>query len=392
MNKNSKSTVLEGITVDAVSVSGVWMKSCLITIFVLSLLILLLSTSVCLAEVEGNCTMCHKYPGFGRVEEPKGKQGTSRKRLFYINNDLFESTYHGKIRCKSCHTGVDKIPHTDAPVVDCATDCHIMDPSSNKPFSHRKIVDDFNKSVHGKQGSQIDNKSDLPVCKDCHSNKTYHAFIEEQLHSKNKILVCKECHESADFVKRFFEHIAYRTGKRRPSKEVIRLCSTCHADQELMKSANLDVVVGFTATFHAKAIKFGNEDVANCLNCHAPYELGFSPHRITSRREEHSPVSIENRIKTCRQSDCHAKASEAFAIGSRVHPSPEKMKYVATNGVSKEVQKVLLEDPAFQTKVVGWIQLFYKILIVAVIGGLGMHRILDMYAHRREQRARSKQS
>ena len=356
-----------------------------VLLFMVTVIPLLLVPSVCLAEVEGSCTMCHKYPGLGRIEKTEGKQS---KRLFYINNDLFETTYHGKIRCKSCHTGVNKIPHTGAPAVNCATDCHIMDPSSKKSFSHKKIVNDFNNSVHGKQGSRLKDKRDLPVCKDCHNNKTYHASIAKQTDSKHQITVCRECHESEEFVQRFYEHIIYRTTKRRTSKEVVRLCSTCHADQALMEKAELDAVVGFTSTFHAKAIKFGNEEVANCLNCHAPYELGFSPHRITSRREQHSPVSIENKIKTCRQSGCHTGATEDFALGSRVHPSPEKIKFLITGKKPEPGEKTLIADPAFQTKVVGWIQLFYKVLIILVVGGLGLHRILDMYASNRERRMR----
>lgn len=332
--------------------------------------------------------MCHKYPGLGRIEIKEGEQAKQNKRLFYINNGLFETTYHGKIRCKSCHTGVNKIPHTGVPAVDCATDCHIRDPSSNRPFSHKKIVNDFNDSAHGQKGSHIKDKSDLPVCKDCHNNKTYHATIGKQTDSKHKITVCRECHESEEFVQRFYEHIIYRTSKRRSSKEVVRLCSTCHADRELMEKADLDAVVGFSSTFHAKAIKFGNEEVANCLNCHAPYELGFSPHRITSRRDKHSPVSIENKIATCRQSGCHTEATENFALGSRVHPSPEKINFLITDEKPEPGKRTLVGDPAFQTKVIGWIQLFYKLLIIIVVGGLGLHRILDMYASNRERRMR----
>lgn len=352
------------------------------------LLVLLLVPSICLAEVEGNCTMCHKYPGLGRIEKNSEDPDKQNKRVFYINNNLFEATYHGKIRCKSCHTGVNKIPHTDAPAVDCSTDCHIMDPSSKKSFSHRKIVSDFNSSVHGKKGSHIKNKQDLPVCKDCHNNKTYHTDIEKMMNSSHQVTVCKECHESKEFVKRFYEHIIYRTSKRRSSKDVVKLCSTCHADKELMNRAELDTVVGFTSTFHAKAIKFGNEEVANCLNCHAPYEMGFSPHRITSRKRENSPVNVKNRINTCRQSDCHTEATKEFAIGTRVHPSPEKIQFLKTGVVIEPKVKSIIDDPVFQTKVLGWIHLFYKILILSVVGGLGMHRILDMYANNRERRMR----
>ena len=360
--------------------------------FMTTVILLLFAPSVCLAEMEGNCTMCHKYPGLGRIQKAEGEQARQKKRIFYINNNLFEKTYHGKIQCNRCHAEVTKIPHTDAPAVNCAADCHIMDPSTGKAFSHKKIVNDFNNSVHGTAGSHIKDKSDLPVCKDCHNNKTYHDAVAKQTDSKHQITVCRECHESEEFVQYFYEHVIYRTGKRRSSKEVIELCSTCHADPELMLKADLDTVSGFTSTFHAKAIKFGNEEVANCLNCHAPYELGFSPHRIISRRNPISPVNIENKIRTCRQSACHTDADEKFAFGSLVHPSPEKIRFLITDEKPTPGIRKNIDDPAFQTKVVEWIQWFYKILIITVVGGLGLHRILDMYATRREHRRRGKQT
>lgn len=349
-------------------------------------------TAPALAEVEGNCTMCHKYAGLGRIEKNKDDPQRKIKRIYYIDNDLFEASYHGKIRCRGCHTGIDKIPHTGAKQVDCATNCHIMDPSSNKAFSHRTIVDDFNKSAHGKDGSKHDYKDDLPVCKDCHSNKPYHAGMAEQIGARNFKKVCLQCHESESFVDRFYEHMIYRTSKRRPSKEVVRLCSTCHADQELMAKHDLEAVIGFSATFHAKAISYGNEKVANCLSCHAPYELGFSPHRIISHTDPSSPVSAENKIRTCRQSGCHTGANKEFASGSRVHPAPERIQTVAidttadTQAVQDQSDRVLDEDTAFQATIIGWIRLFYKMLIVAVIGGLALHRILDMYASGRHRR------
>ncbi len=353
----------------------------------LAIFLLHLPASV-LAEVEGNCTMCHKYPGFGRMEQLPGEGKGKIERIFYINNELFEASYHGKIHCGSCHTGVDRLPHPTLEKVDCASDCHILDPSSNKPFSHKKIVEDFNQSAHGKDGSRTKDKSDLPVCKDCHSNKPYHTSVAERLGAKEFMNVCLECHQSENFVARFYEHMIYRTSKRRPSKDVIKLCSTCHADQELMAKHELDVVIGFSATFHAKAISYGNEEVANCLSCHAPYQLGFSPHRIISHRNGTSPVSAENKITTCRQSGCHTEAGEEFAAGGRVHPSPGMVRIMA--GISSaEIDADELDNvSAFQAKVTGWIQLFYKVLIVVVIGGLALHRILDMYASRRERRTR----
>jgi hypothetical protein len=348
----------------------------------LALLVLFLAAPAA-AEVEGFCTLCHKYPGLGRLEKLEGNDQESVPRVFYINNELFEASYHGKIRCKSCHTGVDKFPHADTKPVDCAADCHIADPSVNRPFSHKKIVDDYRNSVHGVSGSRASDKSDLPVCKDCHRNKPYHASIEEREGAKVFLSVCLECHDSKPFAERFYEHMIYRTTKRRPSKEVVRLCSTCHADKALMDKHDLDVVIGFSSTFHAKAISFGDEEVANCLNCHAPYELGFSPHRITSARDSASPVSEENKIKTCRQSDCHVGAQEKFAAGGRVHPSRRAQELLIPS-VTQKGWQTMVGGTDFETTVLGLIRAFYMVLIACVIGGLGAHWLLVLYASRRQ--------
>lgn len=346
----------------------------------------LLLSNPSIAEIEGNCTMCHKYPGMGRIDT-NGIDNTNKiKRVFYINNKLFEKTYHGAIRCNSCHSGVTKIPHDGVENVDCSSDCHIIEPSSNKPFSHKKIVNDFTVSVHGREGSKTPYKEDLPVCKDCHSNKAYHAEYDKQLEGMVSLKVCDECHKSGDFTKRFYEHISYRTMKRRSSKEVVRLCSTCHADEEMMDKHKLDVVTGFSNTFHAKALHYGNTKVPNCLNCHAPYQLGFSPHRISSKKNIDSPANPENKHDTCSQSGCHIDAIESFASGGYVHPSPEKIKTSKIKGALGAPAPESLEQARFQNTVIGWIEMFYKILIALVIGGLAIHRSLEFYAVRRDHK------
>jgi hypothetical protein len=46
----------------------------------------------------------------------------------------------------------------------------------------------------------------------------------------------------------------------------------------------------------------------------------------------------------------------------------------------------VLADTIFERKVIGWIVLFYKVLIALVIGGFIVHRSLDIYAGRRERK------
>ena len=74
---------------------------------------------------------------------------TGKKRVFYVNEKMFANSVHGNLRCKSCHVGLDKIPHTDIKKVDCSTKCHIEEPSTNKEFSHINMIQKYEASGSG---------------------------------------------------------------------------------------------------------------------------------------------------------------------------------------------------------------------------------------------------
>lgn len=352
-------------------------------LFVCLLSIVFIAPPVAVATDDENCLMCHKYPGLGRYEKDK-KNMKAIKRIFYVNEDQFNGSYHGKLRCKGCHEGVEEIPHTNVKRVDCASDCHVRDPSTGRDFSHKAVVEDLNQSAHGQEGAKFGEKhvEDLPTCKDCHNNKNYQEVVEEQVKSLKFLQVCMECHESETWARRFYEHMYYRVSTRRSSKQVVALCSRCHADPEKMGRHELDVVVGFKDTFHGKAILYGDEDVADCLNCHAPYAMGSSPHRILSHNTEGSTVHPDRKLEACQQAGCHAGASAAFADKGKVHPSNIKVAMVSDDGG----EFLSNEEQEFQAWVLDMIKLFYKVLIIAVVGGLGTHRLLDLYATRREHK------
>jgi hypothetical protein len=146
------------------------------------------------------------------------------------------------------------------------------------------------------------------------------------------------------------------------------------------------VVVGLPDTFHGKAIQFGNEDVANCLNCHAPFYVnGFFPHRILTQSDPRSPVSAGNKLKTCKQAGCHAGAQKAFASGGRTHAAPPTGILAMAMGGGGEGAAADAEK-TFEEWVLYLIRLFYQVLIAVAVGGLAMHRVLERVAHRREQR------
>ena len=345
------------------------------------------------ASDQDNCLMCHKYSGMGRYE--KG-QTSIMKRIFYINEGIFGTTVHGKLRCKDCHVGVDKIPHTGVEKVDCLRNCHINDPSTGKEFSHKRIVDALRQSVHGEDGTKNPKyKDDLPTCLYCHTNPVISTASDSHLSYLN---ICMQCHENEEWAKRFLRHQFFRMGVRRSSKDVVALCGSCHENKKIMDRHNLDVVVGFKDTYHGKAIAYGNEEVANCLSCHAARGLGLSPHSIVSKTDARSPINKENRLMTCQgkggTGGCHPNATEKFALGQKsVHPSGLRELFtVAPAGKPSEEGEGKGGErysDAFHYKVVYWINTGYKIAIGIIVGGMIFHQTLDFIAVARERRRKN---
>ncbi len=71
------------------------------------------SQSAAPADTE-NCLLCHRYPNMGRYDS------SGQKRVYYVNPEKFALSVHGKLRCKNCHIGLDRIPHSDVKKVNCA--------------------------------------------------------------------------------------------------------------------------------------------------------------------------------------------------------------------------------------------------------------------------------
>ncbi len=92
----------------------------------------------------GNCLLCHKYPGLSRIDED------GKMRLLFVNENIFNNSIHAKVKCEGCHPDIKKIPHDPAKKVDCLLECHIVEPSSEKKFSHKDVDSFLSKSVHGK--------------------------------------------------------------------------------------------------------------------------------------------------------------------------------------------------------------------------------------------------
>lgn len=278
------------------------------------------------AEDDLNCVLCHKYRGLSRIDE----QGNFR--LFYINEAMFEKGPHAKVMCVNCHTDINQLPHKPAKKVDCTIECHLTEPSSGNKFSHKPVAEMLATSVHSRldaEGKPKEHQEDYPYCKDCHEEPLYRplSFFKGKTPgvSERGLARCKTCHRTGDFAEDFYNHVTARLQKTRKPTEVIATCARCHGDPDFQKRHKLDDVVNsYKGTFHYKAIRFGSERTPDCVDCHVV--KGESVHFIEGKNSPTAANNKNNVARTCRTSECHAKAGEKLA-GFRVHVTYEKDKY-----------------------------------------------------------------
>ena len=285
-----------------------------ISIFLSTLVVLCVSLTTSFAADIGNCLLCHKYPGISRVDE-EGKM-----RLFYVNEDIFNNSVHTKVKCEGCHTDVKKIPHDVAKKVDCLVECHIVEPSMEKKFSHKDVEEYISNSVHGKtdpDGKEKQFADDYPTCKNCHDNPLYRplSFFKKVRPGISDAAIgrCSVCHKKEEFIYGFYNHITTRLHKSRNPINIAEVCGRCHDDPELVARHELSTraVFSYGETFHGKAASFLDERVPDCLDCHV--RSGTSVHQMLSREDPESSTHANNRGKICINLDCHPSASEKFA-------------------------------------------------------------------------------
>jgi len=350
-----------------------------------------------------NCLLCHRYPSMGRYDE------TGKKRILYINEEKFANSVHGKLRCKNCHIGLDTIPHTDVKSVDCSTNCHINEPSTEREFSHQNMVKKYNSSVHGK-GSGDKEKlytEDLPTCKYCHTNRMYSplkgAWGRSEALSNETLARCQGCHTNEEWAQRFYSHFTHRMRQRRSHEEIVVLCTSCHEDSSKMSRHGLETIATYKDTFHWIQLKYGVENAPDCINCHIP--VGYSAHDIRPRKDPLSPINKQNRVTTCSNQGglqiCHPRATQDFASG-RVHAYGLKTLIMAKNSVAESMKNdagiMLLEraredisdQDVFRYTILRLIRLFYQALIGLTIGFMCFHQVLDYLRTRKKIRSQIK--
>jgi predicted CXXCH cytochrome family protein len=335
----------------------------------LLLLLLLVATPAAAAipaEQEG-CLDCHG----GSLDDfalPSGE-----KLPLNVDKDLFAKSVHGEsLRCSKCHPGktndhaTGELPFktrrdvTRAYYEQCKG-CHFA--------NYTKTLDGVHFAVMAK------GNTNAAVCVDCHGahdvmrpgmprtrisqmcagcHKSEAAIYAKSVHGRasetnSDVPVCTDCHRAHDTTDPTGGALALRTPE---------ICGRCHTDEKLMKKYGIspNVVQTYLADFHGMAttLSKGKEKgpgvrlAAGCTDCHGV-------HDIQKPDDPGSTVLAANLQKTCAK--CHTGASASFpkAWLSHYEPTPQKAPLV-------------------------WaVQLFYKLMIPFMVGGLVLQIALHLW-------------
>jgi hypothetical protein len=349
-----------------------------------------------LLEAAG-CVDCHGDHNVQNPENPKASTFRARQmetcgKCHKEVVESFKKSKHGQElankndkapTCSDCHSEHDiqsvlrSNQHSKISLTDKCLSCHKDSKIPHKNYKgEEEIIQDYQNSDHYialKEGNQ-----NAPTCYDCHGAHEMEKTDNpgSKIHKKNIAQTCGQtnCHTSQlnEYTGSIHE-TSIREGrtedsptcnnchgnhviatkriddKMKKSREVIQLCSNCHASVEIVERNDLPTKVSetFMESFHGLAVRGGSKEAANCESCH-----GY--HNIRPSSDSLSTINKKNLPQTCGK--CHEGATQTL-FESKIH---------LTN---------LEEDSPW----VFWITRFYIIIIVLIVGFMFTHNVFDMY-------------
>ncbi len=271
-----------------------------------------------------NCLLCHRYRGLARVERDTGKI-----RPFYVNPNYYDHELgpHARLKCTDCHRKdeVGVLPHKPVSPVNCTKACHLTGPMQMEVnFSHKSISTALGRSVHNP--NTLSSANDLlgkPLgpkqseCLLCHDEPNFrwrdNSWASQQAHIDR----CNVCHtdELPKDTRYYYWHVVARTRTARSSRDLVRVCATCHSNKAILAKFDLpNSVASYVNSFHGKAMMLGDQGTANCLNCHVA-ELA-NVHLIKPYNDPKAPTAAAHLPDTCRSVECHPTAGHAISTAA----------------------------------------------------------------------------
>ncbi len=335
------------------------------------------------------CLYCHGKPGMTKTL-PSGE-------VLYltIDADHFAASVHAEnnITCVQCHTNIKTFPHPELKadtLRDVATtfyttcrQCHIE--------QYDKVLD----SVH--QKALAGGNKNAAVCTDCHNPHTQTRITDPAtgaLLPSARLQIpqtCARCHSTIYITYKNSVHGAALTQEgntdvptcidchgvhniQDPTTAQFRndtplLCAKCHTNNAIMSKYGISTQVlnTYVSDFHGTTVTLFEETSPNtftnkavCTDCHGV-------HDITNVNDPKTGIAIkQNLLVKCQR--CHPDATASFPDAWLGHyiPSPE------------------------QHPIVYFVNLFYKIMIPTVLGGMLIYVISDIIRRLIERRKGAK--
>lgn len=317
---------------------------------------------------EGNeaCLVCHSRPNL-TYQFPTGQVWS-----LHVEPEAFQNSVHGQeaLLCTDCHGNITDYPHPPLEVNNVRF--YQLDQYQTCRECHNDVYERALDSVHARELAS--GNWNAPVCSDCHSahyttpageprtaipetcSQCHSAIYEEYLDSihgealvdeqNTDVPTCIDCHGVHN------QDDPRTTTFRLNSPE---LCARCHADEVLMSKYDVstNVFQTYVADFHGTTVTLFERqspdlptNKAVCYDCHGV-------HNMRRVDDPQSQVFRENLLATCQK--CHPDATENFPTTWLRHYEPDREKF----------------------PLVYFVDLFYKILIPAVIGFMGFYVVMD---------------
>src|SRR5215204_1231969 len=325
-----------------------------------------------------DCLVCHQQEGMTT-------EFVGQTVPLTIDQEKFSASVHGEeqVACTDCHSDITSFPHPEVTassprdfslkMYSTCQQCHTE--------QHEEALD----SVH--QTALTAGNTNAAVCTDCHNPHTQTRLTNKDtgellLEAKMEIpQTCAKCHSTIyDTYKSSVHGSALSEGAAEfvptctdchgvhsiadPTTNTFRnstpqLCANCHTDETMMAQFGLstNVLDTYVSDFHGTTVKMFEENYPDqptdkpvCTDCH-----GF--HGITKVDDPNAGIAFKrNLLVKCQQ--CHPDATtETFTDSwlSHYEPSPQVFPLVY------------------------YVNLFYKLFIPAVIGGMLFYIFTDVY-------------
>jgi predicted CXXCH cytochrome family protein len=334
------------------------------------------------------CLACHQQEGMAA-------QIGGQSLPLTINPGKFSASVHGteKVACVDCHTDITGFPHPQVTassprdfslkLYPICQQCHAE--------QYQKTLD----SVH--QRALAAGDTNAAICTDCHNPHTQTRLTDKntgQLLQEARIAIpqtCSKCHSTIYNAYRASVHgSALENGNpdvptcidchgvhniSNPTSNSFRnsipfLCAKCHTDETLMKKYGLstNVLSTYVADFHGTTVEMFEKTYPDqptnkpvCTDCHGV-------HDILNVDDPKAGIAFKkNLLVKCQQ--CHPNATTASFTEAWLNhyvPSPKVFPLVY------------------------FVNLFYKIFIPTVLGGMLLFVLTDIYRRFIVRRARGK--